>query len=156
MHILRVCIDLNTVLFVYSTVQYSNAERSRKFEPLQLHSGYNMHRPYSEDLRWRAVWLNVVRGMSSFEIADLLFISERSVQRYLSLFHSTGSVAPKDSTGGPGKILTEVEQFPILQSLIYNPSAFLHEIQPQLYDSNGKWIHASTICQTIHQYIRKI
>ena len=98
------------------------------------------------------MWLNVVCGMSSFETADLLFMSERSVQRYLSLFHSTGSVAPKDSTGGPGKILTEVKQFSILQSLIYNPSAFLHEIQSQLYESTGKWIHASTICHTIHQH----
>ena len=92
----------------------------------------------------------MVRGIT-YEIADLLFMSERSVQRYLSLFHSTGSMAPKDSTSGPGKILTEVEQFSILQLLIYNPSAFLHEIQAQLYDSTGKWIHASTICQTIHQ-----
>ena len=73
------------------------------------------------------MWLNVVHGMSSFEIADLLFMSEWSVQRYLSLFHSTGSVAPKYSTGVPGKILTEVEQFSVLQSLIYNPSAFLHK-----------------------------
>ena len=60
--------------------------------------------------------------------------------------------APKDSTGGPGKILTEVEQFSILQSLIYNTSAFLHEIQAQLCDSTGKWIRASTICWTIHQH----
>ena len=71
----------------------------------------NMPKAYLEDLRWRAVWLNIVRGMSSFEINDLLFMSERSVQRYLSLFHSTGSVAPKDSTGDPDKILTEQNSF---------------------------------------------
>ena len=108
-----------------------------------------MPKPYSEDLRWRAVWLNIV---SSFEIADLLFMSERSVQRYLSLFHATGSVAPKDSTGGPGKVLTEAEQFLVLQSLIHYPSLFLHEIQSQLHESVGKWIHASTIYRTIHQH----
>ena len=55
--------------------------------------------------------LNIVHGMSSFEMADLLLMSDGSVQRYLSLFQSTGSVAPKDSTGGPGKLLTETEQF---------------------------------------------
>ena len=98
------------------------------------------------------MWLNVVHGMTPFEIADTLFMCERSVQRYLSLFHSTGSVAPMDSSGGPGKVLTEVEQFAILQSLIYNPSAFLHEIQSQLYETTGKWVHASTICRTIHQH----
>ena len=110
-----------------------------------------MPKPYSEDLRWRAVWLNLVRGMTSSEIADLLFMSERSVQRYLTLFHSTGSVAPKDGSGGPGKVLAEFEEFTVLQSLLYNPSAFLHEIQSQLHDTTGKWIHASTICRTIHR-----
>ena len=29
-------------------------------------SNCNMPKPYSENLRWRAVWLNVVCGMSSF------------------------------------------------------------------------------------------
>ncbi len=53
-------------------------------------------------------------------------------------------MAPKDS---PGKVLTESEQFTIL---IYNPAAFLNEIQSQLYDTQlydttGKWVHAS-IC----------
>ena len=118
-------------------------------------SNSNMPKPYSEDLRWRAVWLSVVRGMSSLEISDLLFMSERSVQRYLCLLHSSGSVSPKDSSGGPGKLLTEFEQFAILQSLIYNPSAFLHEIQSQLYETTGKWIHVSTICRTIHYHVRK-
>ena len=135
-------------------IQYSAIQQRREKREIRTTPGpvTNMPKPYSEDLRWRAVWLNVVRGMSSFEIADLLFMSERSVQRYLSLFHSTGSVAPKDSTGGPGRILTEVEQFSILQSLIYNPSVFLHEIKAQLYDSTGKCIHASTICRTVHQH----
>ena len=45
-----------------------------------------MPKPYSEDLRWQAVWLNVVCGMSSIEIADLLFMSERTVHRYLDMF----------------------------------------------------------------------
>ena len=40
-------------------------------------------------------------------------MSERSVQRYLSPFHSTGSVAPEDSTGGPDKILMETEHFTV-------------------------------------------
>lgn len=111
-----------------------------------------MPKPYSEDLRWRTVWLNVVRGMTSYEIADTLFMCERSVQRYLSFFHTTGSVTPKKSTGGPDKILSEFEQFSILQTLIHNPSTFLHELQSQLYDTTGKWVHASTICRTIHQY----
>ena len=51
-----------------------------------------MPKSYSEDLRWRAVWLYIVRGMTFLEVADVLFMYVRSVQRYLHLFHSTGSV----------------------------------------------------------------
>ncbi len=98
---------------------------------------------YSEDLRWRAVWLNIVRDMPASEIAEVLFMCDRSVQRYLSLFHSTGSVAPKQSSGGPGKSLTDIEEMTLLQ--------FLHEIQSQLHDATGKWVHVSTICRTIHK-----
>ena len=110
-----------------------------------------MPKSYSEDLRWRAVWLSIVRGITPSEIAEVLFMSKRSIQRYLSLFHSTGSVAPRERRGGCGKILTELEQLTVIQSLIHTPSLFLHEIQSQLYDTTGKWIHPSTICRTIHQ-----
>ena len=44
-------------------------------------------------------WLNLVRGMTYTEIADMLFMSEKSVYRYLSQFHATGSVEPKEPTG---------------------------------------------------------
>ena len=67
---------------------------------------------YSEDLRWRAVWLHLVRGLSVGEIADLLFVCKRSVERYLSLYrHATGSVAPRSQQQhGPPHLLTEFEQ----------------------------------------------
>ena len=58
----------------------------------------NMPKAYSEDLRWRAVWLNIVRGMSYKDIATTLFMCEKSVQRYLALFHGTGSVTPQQSS----------------------------------------------------------
>lgn len=106
---------------------------------------------YSEDLRWRAVWLHIVRGMTVLEVSDVLFMCVRSVQRYLYLFHSTGSVAPKQSNGGPAKTLSDFEEIVLVQTLLYNPSAFLHEVQSQLYDSTGKWFHVSTICRTIHK-----
>ena len=36
---------------------------------------------YSTDLRWRTVWLNVLRRMSYSEISDPLFLSELSVMQ---------------------------------------------------------------------------
>ena len=53
-----------------------------------------MPKAYAEDLRWRAVWLHLVRGLSYADVAQTLFMCEKSVQRYLALFHATGGVDP--------------------------------------------------------------
>ena len=111
-----------------------------------------MPKSYSEDLRWRAVWLAVVRGLSVREIASVLFMCEKSVHRYLSLFHSTGSVAPKQHTGGPSKTLNDFEQFTVLQTLIHHPTAYLHEVQDHLFQATGVWVSASTVCRTISEH----
>ena len=67
-----------------------------------------MPKAYSEDLRWRAVWLNVVRGVSYKDIATTLFMSDKSVQHCLTLFHAIGSVIPQPHAGGPNKVLNEI------------------------------------------------
>ena len=87
-----------------------------------------------EDLRWRAVWLHLIRGLSISEIADVLFICKRSVERCISLYHATGSVAPTNQQHGPPRLLTEFEQISILQSLMVKPTMYLEELQSELYD----------------------
>ena len=37
---------------------------------------------YSDDLRWRIVWLHVFLRLDANEVARMLFVSERSVYRY--------------------------------------------------------------------------
>ena len=105
-----------------------------------------MPKAYSEDLRWRAVWLAIVRGMSCEEIANVLFMYQRSVYRYLTLFDTTGLVSPAVHNSGPVKLLNEFEQFTILQTLIYHPTSYLHEVQNDLFKITGVWVSASTIC----------
>ena len=51
---------------------------------------------YSVDLRWRAVWLHFICRKSRYEIADL-FMSKRSVDRYIALYQSTGNVEPSQA-----------------------------------------------------------
>ena len=104
---------------------------------------------YSEDLRWRAVWLHIVRGMTTSQIGDVLFMSERSVQRYLAIFHSTGSVDPKKPKTGPAELLTELEQFSILRYLIHSPTLHLREVQEKLFEETGTWVSRSSICRTV-------
>ena len=78
-------------------------------------------------------------------------MSERSVYRYLALFQSTGSVDPKEHNSGPRKVLNDLEQFTILQSLIHKPTLYLSEIQEKLFETTGTWVHESTICRSIKQ-----
>ena len=65
---------------------------------------------YSTDLRWRAVWLVTLRGMSYEEVGRMLFISERSVRRYVDHFYSTGNVDPAKQQHRPQCLLSEFEQ----------------------------------------------
>ena len=90
-----------------------------------------MPKAYSQDLQWRAVWLNIVRGMTYIysDIATVLFMSEKSVYKYLSQFHATGSVEPKEPSGDHSKALTEFESFTVLQSILHKPTAYLDEVR---------------------------
>ena len=74
-----------------------------------------MPKAYSDDLRWRAVWLHLVRGKSYKDVEQVLFMCEKSVQRYLAIFHATGNVSPHEQKRGPEKSLTDFEFFTILQ-----------------------------------------
>ena len=110
-----------------------------------------MPKAYSEDLRWRAVWLTVVRGMNNAEVANMLFMCEKSVHRYLTLFHATGCVAPKEHSSGPERMLGDFEQVTVLQTLVRKPTSYLHEVQRELFQVTGVLASASTICRTIKQ-----
>ena len=60
---------------------------------------------YSKDLRWRIVWLYHYKNKSFKEIEELLFVSSRTVRRYLDLFDSFGDVAPFMQQHGPQRKL---------------------------------------------------
>lgn len=152
--------DLNLKLLYYGTCTnlYLRALYCRtELYWRQIWKGIQMPQPYSEDLRWSAVWLACVRGMSCSEIANTLFMCEKSVHRYLSLFYTTRCVAAKKPNGGPSRKLNDFEQFIILQSLIYWPTAYLHEVREDLFKATGIHVSPSTICRTIkeHGFTRK-
>ena len=51
----------------------------------------------------------------------------------------------------PERMLSEFEQFTLLQSLIHQPTSYLHEIQKNLFDATGVWASKSSISRTIRQ-----
>ena len=111
-----------------------------------------MPKHYSADLRWRAVWLVLLRKMSYNEAGDILFMSEQSVRRYVDQYQSTGDVEPTKHRHGPEKMLNEAEMIIVIQLLAARPSMYLDEIQEELYKRTGTYVHNSTICHTM-QYL---
>ena len=78
-------------------------------------------------------------------------MSERSIHRHMEQFHATGTVAPTARKRGPDKLLSDIEQFTILQTFIHKPISYLHEVQDQLFEVIGVWVHASIICRMIKE-----
>ena len=95
----------------------------------------------------------IVRGMNCSEIAHHLFMCEKSVHRYLTQFELTGNVAPKEYIRGPDRMLSEFEQFTILQTLVHRPTSYLHEVQRDLFDATGIWASYSSDYQTTRVYL---
>ena len=106
---------------------------------------------YSTDLRWRAVWLVILRDMSFTDVGQLLFISERSVRRYVHLFYTKGDLEPTKQKHGPQLLLSDFEQTLLIQYIVDKPSIYLSELQAKLCDVTGTIVHESTICRTIHR-----
>ena len=110
---------------------------------------WKMPIPYSLDLRWRIVWLSLVHGSSTAEIAQLFCISKSTVRRYLMAFRNTGEVRARNRRNGPQRLLCEFGQSLLLKYIFENPTSYLHEIQKKLNDSYGVQVSASTICRTL-------
>ena len=103
---------------------------------------------YSTDLRWRIVWLYYYKEKSFEEIEELLFVSSRSIRRYIDLFNDTGDVSPATQQHGPPKTL-EHEKMYLVQSLMSKPDIYLEELRQELIQATGTDVSLSTICRTL-------
>ena len=82
--------------------------------------------PYSDDLRWRVVWLHLIDNMSYQDIAKVLYICPKSAQRYIPLFHTTGSVVPVEQKRGPDHCLSDFELYIVFNAFIHNYFCMKH------------------------------
>ena len=89
--------------------------------------------------------------MNYQEIADLLFMSERSVRRYVDLYMSTGGVEASGYRHGPQQLLSDFKQITVLQSLVNKPTIYLEELQKDLNEATGTLVSLATICRTVHR-----
>ena len=108
-----------------------------------------MPKAYSTDLRWRIVWSYLAHHSTPAELAGMFSLSERSVRRYIELFHQTGDIEPKDGGHGPLKLLGEYEQLVLLHMILDRPGIYLSELQMKLYEKFGVYVSVPTICRTL-------
>ena len=107
---------------------------------------------YSEDLRWRAVWLCLYMEVGVEDTANMLQMSERSVYRYVKLFNTTGRVAKEHHTNGPSHSLSEQDELFVVNLILTKPGIFLREIRLELLLATGHVLHESTICISLKRF----
>ena len=108
-----------------------------------------MPRPYSTDLRWRAVWLHLTHQLDVKDIALKLCICQKSVKRYLTLFTLTGDVEPATQQHGPPTLLGDFEELVLFRMISDFSGIYLHEIQAKFADRFGTDVSAATLCRTL-------
>ena len=80
---------------------------------------------YSNDLRWRIVWLNVLLEVTARDVAKVMHVCERTVYRYAERFSITGEVRSSAKRNGPSQLLCEFEELLLVQLVLAQPGIYL-------------------------------
>ena len=110
-----------------------------------------MPKGYSEDLRWRVVYMACLQGKTIQEVSRHIYVSHSTVDQLVRLYRTTGDVRSLQDKHGPERKLSEFEELTVLQSFLNNPGVHLIEVQQELLDITGTWISLATICKTAHR-----
>jgi len=108
----------------------------------------------SEDMRWRAVVLNYIYGISVLSISRILGIGRSSIRRWIQLFNATGSVEPMKRP--PKSHLTEEIKDFINTYVQLHPCFYLEELQSELRLTFPDWRHNSipTLCRILNKDLK--
>ena len=114
-----------------------------------------MPRPFSLDLRLRVIWLALLQNHTSKSISRLLYMSTRTVERYLRRYFANGSIEPEKARHGPSQLLTSYEQFLLVKAVVRRPSAYLSELAENV---TGRVVSVPTLCRVLKRlnFSRKI
>ena len=106
-----------------------------------------MPRPYSDDLRCCAIWMvGELLGYSVDEEAATLFMSPRTVERYISKCLNTGDVN-SEKLGRPFNsfAMHPHVEFVIMEALLEQPDTTLAEIAYNVFEQTGSENAVSSI-----------
>jgi transposase len=116
-----------------------------------------MSKPYSEDLRIRAVEA-VGNGMSRRQAAKLFKVGASSVIRWSEQHEETGSVAAKTMGGSRGTRIEGVDREWLLQLIAEQPDLTLEELRRELARQRGLSVGHGSIwrfCDREKQTVKK-
>ena len=105
-----------------------------------------MPRAYSQDLRWRAIWLAEILGFGIDEVSLLLQISTKTISRYVRKFRMLGHVDTA-VIGRPYACIAmhPHEELVIMEVLLQHPEKTLSEVLHEVYEETGSEYACSTL-----------
>ena len=130
-----------TIIITVSSIVYLVYKRMTSCEK-------SMTAPYSNDLRWRAVWQIDGLGNSCQQTAEYLGVDVSTAHRILQQFHLTGEVSKKQYPADCAyKKLNNTAQLFILHLVLARPGIYLREIVSELQTSTGIEVTESAVCK---------
>ena len=106
---------------------------------------------YSNDLRWRMVYMVEMKHKPYREVAENLAVDPSTVCRTVNLFSETGNVDKRKHPPNKGTaVLTEIDKMIIMETIIERPEVYMREIREILINETGTSVDPSTIWKFLH------
>lgn len=109
-----------------------------------------MPKEFSEDLRWRVVYL-YTDGFSVIDIANTLYMSKSSITRIINIYEKWACVTnPFKGISGRRKLFSRNDMY-ILQNLIRDKvNWYLDELVSEMENLTGKRASIATLWRSLH------
>ena len=105
-----------------------------------------MPRAYSEDLRWRAIFLTEIIGIDIDEVSFYLQLSSKTISRYIHKFRNAGNVSSQIIGRPFGSISFHPhEEFVIMDLVLRHPDKTILELLEELFLETGSVHPRSTL-----------
>ena len=115
----------------------------------------NRTKRYSEDIRWRIIWLRIVQDLTFRQIAKKLCIGFGTVARIWNLFQLTGNVSvqsPFDNKRMHLRVLDEYHELFIIGIILECPTVYLHELCVVIQKATNVDVSIPTLCRLLKRY----
>ena len=94
----------------------------------------------------------LLQNKSISEVSRLLYISKKSVRRYLLLFQRTTDVRALMQRHGPRRILRNFDEFMVVQLALRKPSVYVRELAEELQRQSGREVSQATVWRTLRRF----